>query len=221
MSQETPRFTVCWRTRWRGTARWTGSPGALAGLLGVAEGEAREAAVRQVHEVLRTGTDRDAALVGYALGKALSRIGDHAGAWDAWSAANAARQREAGPFDRARFDRRVERMIELFSPAFFYERCSWGHPTERPVLVVGLPRSGTTLTERILGAHSAAYGAGELPDLTDLATGTPDRLGWSDPPWPKGCEMMSARAPSCASSTSNRSISGTWGWWRWRCRMRG
>jgi hypothetical protein len=34
--------------------------------------------------------------------------------------------------------------------------------TERPIFIVGLPRSGTTLTEQILASHSRVYGAGEL-----------------------------------------------------------
>ena len=40
-----------------------------------------------------------------------------------------------------------------------------GHDSTEPVFVVGLPRSGTTLTERILSAHPAVYSAGELPNF--------------------------------------------------------
>jgi hypothetical protein len=42
---------------------------------------------------------------------------------------------------------------------------SAGYETEEPVFVVGLPRTGTSLVERILGAHSAVYSAGELNDF--------------------------------------------------------
>lgn len=37
-----------------------------------------------------------------------------------------------------------------------------GHPSREPIFVVGMPRTGTTLIERILSAHSAVYAAGEL-----------------------------------------------------------
>jgi hypothetical protein len=39
----------------------------------------------------------------------------------------------------------------------------FGHDSTRPVFVVGMPRSGTTLTEQILASHPAIFGAGELP----------------------------------------------------------
>ena len=38
-----------------------------------------------------------------------------------------------------------------------------GLETRRPVFIVGLPRSGTTLIEQILASHSQFHGAGELP----------------------------------------------------------
>jgi tetratricopeptide (TPR) repeat protein len=37
-----------------------------------------------------------------------------------------------------------------------------GHPSREPIFIVGLPRSGTTLVERILGSHSEVLAAGEL-----------------------------------------------------------
>ncbi len=44
-----------------------------------------------------------------------------------------------------------------------------GNDSARPVFVVGMPRSGTTLAEQILSSHPAVYGAGELPDIDDIA----------------------------------------------------
>ncbi|WP_425408159.1 sulfotransferase [Hyphococcus sp.] len=156
----------------------------LAGLLTVTGGDALNDAVREAHAQLKKADDQDAALIGYALGKALARAGDTDGAFDALSAANEARCRDAGPFDRGAFDRRIERLCEIFSSHFFEDRRGGGEQSDRSVFVVGLPRSGTTLTEQILSAHGQVYGAGELDLLTDLATGLPDRLGRANPPWP-------------------------------------
>lgn len=40
--------------------------------------------------------------------------------------------------------------------------------SDKPVFIVGMPRSGTTLVEQILASHSDVYGAGELPDMGEL-----------------------------------------------------
>jgi tetratricopeptide (TPR) repeat protein len=162
-----------------------GHAAALAGLLGVADADALEAAIGAAAPILQAGDDRDAAAVAYALGKALARRGRDDEAFAAWDAANAARRRAAGPFDRAAFDARVDVMIEIFTADFFAARRGWGDPSQRPVFIVGLPRSGTSLTEQVLASHPAVFGAGELDILTDLATGTPDRLGRLDLAWPQ------------------------------------
>ena len=36
------------------------------------------------------------------------------------------------------------------------------------IFIVGLPRSGTTLTHQIVSSHSAVFGAGELPLLNNF-----------------------------------------------------
>ena len=40
-----------------------------------------------------------------------------------------------------------------------------GHPSEEPIFVLGMPRSGTTLVERIIASHSDVFAAGELQDF--------------------------------------------------------
>lgn len=172
----------------------------LAGLLGVADGEALEATLDIAQDRMRSAPDTDAALIGYSLGKALARAGRHEAAFAAWSFANAARRRVAGPFDREGFDARIDKLIEIFSPSFFAARRGWGNPSMRPVFIVGLPRSGTTLTEQILASHAQIHGAGELDLLTDMATGTPNRLGRPDPPWPEAALELEPHHVSAIAS---------------------
>ncbi len=71
------------------------------------------------------------------------------------------------------------------SPAFFAAATEPASDSERPLFIVGLPRSGTTLTEQILASHPQIHGAGELDLLTDLATATPDVLGRRQSSWPE------------------------------------
>jgi tetratricopeptide (TPR) repeat protein len=72
------------------------------------------------------------------------------------------RCRRGQGYDLDIYARFIENLMAAFTPAFFDQVRGFGLDTERPVFIVGLPRSGTTLTEQILAAHSQVYGAGEL-----------------------------------------------------------
>ncbi|MEM9262943.1 MAG: sulfotransferase [Pseudomonadota bacterium] len=141
-------------------------------------------------QAMDRANDRDKAIIGYGLGRAFERIGDFDRAFQTLQIANTARRSIAGAFDRDAFDQRVQKLIDIFTASFFEERRSWGDASLKPIFIVGLPRSGTTLTEQILSAHPECFGAGELATLTDLATGVPDRLGRDDPPWPDCAEDL-------------------------------
>ncbi len=56
----------------------------------------------------------------------------------------------------------VDQLCSTFTPAYFERTRGMGSESHRPIFIVGLPRSGTTLTEQILAAHSQVFGAGEL-----------------------------------------------------------
>lgn len=113
--------------------------------------------------------DEAKALVGYGLAKYYDRRAQYAQAAQAGVAANAARRRKAGPLNRAVLQARLNGIISTYRLDFFAERRQFGIGTDQPVFIVGLPRSGTTLTEQILAAHPLMHGAGELPDLARLA----------------------------------------------------
>lgn len=65
-------------------------------------------------------------------------------------------------YDPAAHSQFVAAMMATCTPAFFERVRGFGLDTERPIFIVGLPRSGTTLTEQILASHSQVFGAGEL-----------------------------------------------------------
>jgi tetratricopeptide (TPR) repeat protein len=65
-------------------------------------------------------------------------------------------------FNLTSFRRQIDDIIELFTPFFFLSKNGFGSSSERPLLVVGMPRSGTTLTEQMIASHGRAGGAGEL-----------------------------------------------------------
>ncbi|EAV42172.1 hypothetical protein SIAM614_20825 [Stappia aggregata IAM 12614] len=61
----------------------------------------------------------------------------------------------------------VETCKTVFNRDFFKQREDWALSSDRPVFVFGMPRSGTTLVERIIGRHPAARAAGELQFIPD------------------------------------------------------
>lgn len=136
---------------------------------------------------------------GFGLGKALDARGDYDGAFDAWNQANAARRRQVGSYDREGLIKRVDRLITQFSRAFMEARRTWGHPSPRPVFVLGMPRSGTTLVEQILSAHPDVHGYGELTDLGRIAKEMPQRIG-SVQRWP---EVAGALHPETVRAAAN------------------
>jgi hypothetical protein len=72
--------------------------------------------------------------------------------------------------------------VEIFGAEFFARTAGGGLPTRRPVFVLGLPRSGTTLIEQILASHAQVHGAGELRYARQSFESIPALLGRSGPP---------------------------------------
>lgn len=97
----------------------------------------------------------------FALGKALDDCGRHDEAFEHFRIANELRRRQA-PFDAAALADHARRIRDVFDRDFLAERASWGSDSMLPVMIVGMPRTGTTLLEQILSAHPAFHGAGEL-----------------------------------------------------------
>ncbi len=98
----------------------------------------------------------------YALGKYYDDTKQYEPAFDHFTQANQSSKRFASPYDRGQLTLRVERIIQSFDAKFFTQAGGTLHPSERPVFIVGMPRSGTSLAEQILASHPSIYGAGEL-----------------------------------------------------------
>ncbi len=115
----------------------------------------------------------------FAVGKALDDLEDYAGAMQHFDAANRIRYRFCR-FDRNELERRIDRLIARFTREFFADNRAIGSDDATPLLVLGMPRSGTTLTERIVSSHSRVGGGGELDFWTvhgpPLVTAVPDTL---------------------------------------------
>jgi len=99
----------------------------------------------------------------YALGKYFDDIGRHAIAFGHFREANELTKRYGAPYQRDKFAQRVDQIIAQFNPAFIDSHKNRGVSSDQPVFVIGMPRSGTSLTEQILASHPSVNGAGEVP----------------------------------------------------------
>jgi len=54
----------------------------------------------------------------------------------------------------------------IFNEDYFTNRPFEGKPTDLPIFIIGMPRSGSTLTEQIIQSHPKVYGAGEIKTLS-------------------------------------------------------
>lgn len=100
----------------------------------------------------------------FALGKAYLDMGDAARAFSHLNTANR-QKRSTFRYDSAATDRWMQGIADTFAPALFERLRRVGVPSELPVFIVGMPRSGTSLVEQILASHSQVFGAGELSAL--------------------------------------------------------
>lgn len=80
-------------------------------------------------------------------------------------------------FDRSGLLGKFSRTAEVFSSAFLSSSPASGNASSKPVFVVGMPRSGTSLVEQILSSHPDVYGAGELMDIGMIAASLPQATG--------------------------------------------
>jgi tetratricopeptide (TPR) repeat protein len=96
-----------------------------------------------------------------AIGKAEEDLGDYALAMQHFDAADAVR-RVSAPFDSAAFSTEIDRLIARCTPEWIARAAELGSPDATPVLILGMPRSGTTLVEQIVSMHPEVGAGGEL-----------------------------------------------------------
>lgn len=69
---------------------------------------------------------------------------------------------ELHPYESARLEKAIDRAIKTYTPAYFAARSGSGEPSNAPIFILGMHRSGSTLVEQILSSHSMVEGTEEL-----------------------------------------------------------
>ncbi|REJ92991.1 MAG: sulfotransferase family protein [Planctomycetota bacterium] len=137
----------------------------------------------------------DRCLLNFTLGGVLNNQGQFDEAFGCYQQANDImqhlREKTARSFDRAEHQQLVDATIATFDQKFVEDVSLRGLETDVPIFVVGMPRSGSTLVDRIISSHPDAASAGELRDIPQLASQLSKMTGNVD--YPAGVVAVNER----------------------------
>jgi tetratricopeptide (TPR) repeat protein len=105
----------------------------------------------------------------FLLGKAFADLENGERSFHHLNLANSLKRRYVAYDEHATFQY-MERIRATFSGALLRAKIGRGDPSDAPVFVVGMPRSGTSLVEQILASHPGVFGAGEVNDFAVTAS---------------------------------------------------
>ncbi len=191
----------------------------LAGLKALAPGDAH---VRAMLDLVADPSRAEAERVDlhFALGRVFAGAGDHDRAFSHFLDANALR-RKTTAYDEDATLAAIEAIPAGFPPELLSAADGLGDPSEQPVFVLGMPRSGTTLVEQILASHPKAFGTGETalfarilrrfpPNAIDLDAAPADATElWRDHMQRIGADFLAAlreRSPPEAERTVEKTL---------------
>lgn len=113
---------------------------------------------------------RQEAYLRYALGKYCDDLGDYERAFFHYLRANNLTKLYGSAHDGRQMTGKVDALIRRYDQVWARRPRAHAIQSPRPVFIVGMPRSGTSLAEQILASHPSVFGAGELPFWTDATT---------------------------------------------------
>ena len=100
----------------------------------------------------------------FALGKGLDDVGRYDDAFEQFSRGNRLQRAQKG-YSRDGFTQFIDAIIEAQGEEFVQGEVSSQASSSAPILIVGMPRSGSTLIEQVLASHPDVTGVGEVRDL--------------------------------------------------------
>lgn len=108
-----------------------------------------------------------ASVLNYALFDAYENVGDPEKAFEHLQKANEFKRRSV-PYDAEQQKKNFANIRNKFSTDYIEGYRTKGCQSKTPIFIVGMPRSGTTLTEQIISSHPQIHGAGELMEISML-----------------------------------------------------
>jgi tetratricopeptide (TPR) repeat protein len=112
---------------------------------------------------------REQCLLQFALAKAYEDVGQRDRSFEHLLRGNAIKRSQT-VYDEASALASLDHLCRVFTAQLLASRQGLGDPSNAPVFIVGMPRSGTTLVEQTLASHRAVFGAGERLELSHAVT---------------------------------------------------
>ncbi len=139
--------------------------------------------------------ERCAAL--FALGRIYEDAGDYEKSFENYRLGNETMRED---FDLRKHADFVTDLIEVFTPELFQRCAKMGDPSTKPIFIVGMICSGTTLVEQIISSHPQVFGAGELDDVKNIVRVLP-RLLNTNKFFPQCVELVTESAVKESAKT--------------------
>lgn len=149
---------------------------AWAGRVELKKFSASDADIARMEALLQSGLVQrlaDRMSLAFSLSKAYLDSGDSARAFHHLGEGNRLK-RATFAYDGEATGQWMQSIAKTVSAPLLKKMKGAGNPSDLPVFVLGMPRSGTTLVEQILASHPQVHGAGELRALQDLVDGMGD-----------------------------------------------
>ncbi len=93
-------------------------------------------------------------------------------------------------YDCSKVEELFDRYINTFDAESLKKIPSASHGSDKPIFIIGMPRSGTSLVEKIIASHPQVFGAGELTEIRNLCESLPQRLE-TETPFPECATTLS------------------------------
>lgn len=110
----------------------------------------------------------------FSLGKVYDKLGEYDKVFAHYAQGNAS---SPADFNIDRQEKQLQHIKESYGADFLRSAPRATHGSQRPVFIVGMPRSGTSLVEQILASHSSIAGGGELKNIKQLVDSIPALIG--------------------------------------------
>lgn len=137
----------------------------------------------------------------FAMGKFCDDTRRYDQAFGYFQRANELKKRYGRPYDRANEEAATQQFISAYSTEIVAQLHQGSSPSDKPMFIVGMPRSGTSLIEQIIASHPEAFGAGELRYWPDVSRKYQRQVLLAD----FSEEMLSSIAHDCLQLLDNYS----------------